>query len=133
MKHGSNLQSTISLSSGEAEWYGLVKGSAVGLCLKAMLADWGITVTLDVLSDSSAARGFSNRQGLGKMRHVQTRFLWVQERVRDGHLRVLPIRGKNNPADIFTKAVAGTLREKHIKRMGFEHTIASGAHKAVIG
>ncbi len=75
-KHG---QSTIGRSSGESEWYGLVKGSAAGLGLQSMLRDWGILVSLDVLSGCSAARRFSSCQGLGRMRHVQTRYLWVQE------------------------------------------------------
>ena len=133
VKHQSNLQSTISLSSGESEWYGVVKGSAAGLALQSLLADWGITVSIDVLSDSSAARGFSTRQGLGKMRHVQTRYLWVQERVKEGHLRVLPVRGKNNPADLFTKAVSGRLRVRFIEKLGFRHVSPSKSHKDVLG
>ena len=72
-------------------------------------------------SDSSAARGFGQRQGLGRMRHVQSRYLWVQESVKEGHISLDPIRGKNNPADMFTKAVAGTLRERFMKLLGFEH------------
>ena len=46
-KHQSNLQSTISLSSGESEWYGLVKGSAAGLALQSLLVDWGLHLELD--------------------------------------------------------------------------------------
>jgi hypothetical protein len=133
VKHSSNIQSTIGLSSGESEWYGLVKGSAAGLGLQSLLHDWGVQLSLEVLSDSSAARGFSARQGLGRMRHVQTRYLWVQERVREGHLRVLPVRGKNNPADLFTKAVAGVLREKILKQLGFVHVSASARHKELLG
>ena len=101
-----------------------MKGSAAGLALQSLLADWGIHMGLDILSDSSAARGFSSRQGLGRMRHVQTRYLWVQERVKEGHLRVLPVRGKNNPADMFTKAVSGRLREKFLAKLGFRHVPA---------
>ena len=66
------------------------------------------------------------------MRHVQTRYLWVQERVKEGHLKVLPVRGKNNPADILTKAVSGKLRVKHLKTLGFEHVALKDKHKAVI-
>ena len=133
VKHSSNIQSAISLSSGESEWYGLVKGSASGLGLQSMLQDWGISIRLVVLSDSSAARGFSARQGLGRMRHIQTRYLWVQERVRDGHLRVLPIRGKHNPADLFTEPVNGAVRERFLRTLGFVHVSASEKHKRVIG
>ena len=100
------------------EWYGLVKGSAAGLALQSLLVDWGLHLELDVLCDSSAARGLSQRQGLGRMRHVQTRYLWAQERLKEGHLKVVPVRGKNNPAELFTKAVSGQLREKFLRTLG---------------
>ena len=51
-----------------------------------------------VFSGSSAARGFAVRTDLERMRFVQTRHPWEQEWVREG-----PVRGKNNPADLFTK------------------------------
>ena len=56
-KHASDLQSTIALSSGESEYYAAVKAAALGLSRKALFADWGIEVSITVLSDSSAARG----------------------------------------------------------------------------
>ena len=58
VKDQSNLHSTISLSSGESEWYGLVRGSVAGLAWQSLLVDWGLYLELDVLCDSSAARGF---------------------------------------------------------------------------
>ena len=36
VKHGSNLQSAISLSSGESAYYALVKASAIGMILTAL-------------------------------------------------------------------------------------------------
>ena len=90
VKTSSNLQSTISLSTGESEWCGVVKGASVGLGLQALLKDWGVLVAVLVMSDSTAASGFSQRVGLGQVRHVQTRYLWVQERVKEAHIRVLP-------------------------------------------
>ena len=133
VKTACNLQSTIALSSGESEWYGLVKGSAVGLGFQSLMADWNISLSLEVLSDSSAARGFSSRKGLGKMRHIQTRNLWVQERVHEGHLKVVAIKGTQNPADVLTKPVSGQLRKKHLERLGFVYVHVSEEHKHVIG
>ena len=37
-----DLQSTVSLSSGESEFYALVKAGAMGLGVKAMLEEWNI-------------------------------------------------------------------------------------------
>ena len=33
---------------------------------------------------SAAARGIINRRGLGKVRHLSCRSLWLQERMADG-------------------------------------------------
>ena len=40
IKHSSNIQSTISLSSGESEYYAIVKAAAVSLSIQALMADW---------------------------------------------------------------------------------------------
>ena len=81
LKHSSNiLQSTISLSTGESEYYALIKGGSVGLGLQSLLQDFGLSVRVVVEGDSNAAKGTVNRQGLGKARHIQTRYLWIQER-----------------------------------------------------
>ena len=70
-------------------WYVVVQQD---LGCKSVLCDWGVQVNLEVLSDSGAARGLTCRQGLGSKRHIQTIFLWVQERVRKGHPRILRAR-----------------------------------------
>ncbi|CAK0893091.1 unnamed protein product, partial [Prorocentrum cordatum] len=43
--------------------------------------------------------------GLGKMRHVQSRYLWIQERVGKGDISIAAVPGKNNVADVLTKSV----------------------------
>ncbi|CAK0863589.1 unnamed protein product [Prorocentrum cordatum] len=114
VKHGSNLQSTVSLSSGESEYYALVKGGSVGLGLHSLFADWGLDLKVELASDSSAARGHVQRRGLGKMRHVQSRYLWIQERVGKGDLSIAAVPGKNNVADVLTKSVGGSLLRRHM-------------------
>ena len=39
-------------------------------------------------TDSSAAKSFVGRQGLGKMKHLEIRDLWLQKEVRDGKVMV---------------------------------------------
>ena len=41
--------------------------------------------------------------GLGKLRHLETHILWVQEKVRTGAFQVRKVRGDVNPAELFTK------------------------------
>ena len=129
VKHSSNLQSTIALSSGESEYYAAVKAAALGLSLKALLADWGIEVSITVLSDSSAARGAASRRGLGKLRHVQTRFLWLQERVACEDLKLEAVNTRKNLADLLTKPMTREVCERHVSTMNqvFETGKARGA------
>ena len=54
-------------------------------------------------TDSEAAIGISSRQGLGKLRHLDTHTLWIQHAVRSGRVDLRKILGETNPADIFTK------------------------------
>ncbi len=50
--------------------------------------------------------GVVGRQGLGKLRHLDTHSLWVQQAARSGRTEVKNVRGDDNPADLFTKHLA---------------------------
>ena len=54
-------------------------------------------------TDSSAAKSFVCRRGLGRMRHLEIRDLWLQKEVADGKLEVDKVLGTENPADLMTK------------------------------
>ena len=103
IKHWSSTQPSVSLSSGEAEFYGLVRGSGQGLGYQALLKDLGFDVLLRLWTDSSAAIGICSRQGLGKLRHIDTHTLWVQQAVRSRRLDIKKVLGEENPADLLTK------------------------------
>ena len=72
-------QASLALSSGEAEFYGVVKGAGVGLGQQALLRDIGIELPVRVWTDSTAAIGICGRQGLGKLRHLACQSLWTAE------------------------------------------------------
>jgi hypothetical protein len=84
IKSWSSTQKTISLSSGEAELYAMVKGVGTGLGLQQYLVDMGVKAELRVHTDSSAAQGICKRVGLGTQRHIACSSLWVQEKLRRG-------------------------------------------------
>lgn len=99
----SSTQPSVTLSSGEAEYYGLVKAAGAGLGHQALMTDLNVALPVRAWTDSSAAIGIATRSGLGKIRHLETHTLWLQEKVRTGALEVKKVRGEVNPADIFTK------------------------------
>ena len=118
VKHWSTTQSTVALSSAEAELTGISKGAAQGLGLQTIAADLGITLSLKVMSDATAAIGISRRRGLGKVRHLATADLWMQDRIRKGDFSLEKIAGADNPADMLTKHVARDLISKHMSTLG---------------
>ena len=71
------------LSSGEAELCGIVDGSARGIFTKHMYEEMGRTINIDVETDSTAAIGMCSGTGVGKTRHIQVRWLWIQDAIRD--------------------------------------------------
>ncbi len=103
IKTWSSTQTGVSLSSGEAEFNGVVRGAGVGLGYQSLLKDLGVDLPVRVYTDSSAAIGISTRQGLGKLRHLDTHTLWIQQAVRTGKVDLRKVLGEVNPADLFTK------------------------------
>ena len=103
LKTWSSTQASVSLSSGEAEFNGIIRASGIGLGYQSLLADLGVEIPLRVWTDSSAAIGICSRQGLGKLRHLDTHLLWVQQAVRSRRIDLRKIPGEENPADLFTK------------------------------
>merc|ERR1711973_531261 len=96
VKSWSTTQAVIALSSGEAEYYGIVKGSSVGLGARSVLRDLGCSVRICVMTDSSAAKGMASRKGLGKVRPVEVNQLWVQQKVGNGEIELRKVEGASN-------------------------------------
>ena len=103
IKCWSARQPGVAMSSGEAEFYGVVRAAAARLGIKALYNDMNVQLPLRVWTDSSAAIGICNRQGLGKRRHLECTSLWIQQRLRLGELQIRKVHVESNPADFFTK------------------------------
>ena len=71
MKSWSNRQATVATSSGEAEYYAIVKAASEALGIEALARDLGWKAKIQILVDSSAARVIASRTGLGKTRHIE--------------------------------------------------------------
>ena len=103
LKTWCTIQASVALSSAEAELVAAARGSAEGLSMQALQRDLGQECGLRVHLDSSAAIGVACRKGVGKIRHLDTRLLWIQERVQAGEIAILKVAGTENPADLLTK------------------------------
>jgi hypothetical protein len=122
VKHWSSTQRVLTLSSAEAELAGIVKGSTEGLGLRSLASDLGWETELKVYTDSAAAIGICKRSGIGKVRHLATGQLWVQDRIRTKDFELYKVAGTENPADMLTKHLARESLDKHVSFSGLVRT-----------
>ena len=108
IKTWSATQHAYALSSAEAELYAMVEGVTRAKGLRNLAFELGFRSLINVVhlsTDSSAAKSFVCRKGLGRMRHLEIRDLWLQKEVVDGKLLVYKVAGERNPADLMTKVL----------------------------
>ena len=123
VKSWSRTQDAVTLSSAEAELTALGKLAMEMLGVRSMTAEWTMTdgSSASVLwADASAALSIAKRQGAGKMRHINVKTLWLQEKVVQDVLAYSKIKGEENPADGLTKHVRKGLAEKYAKTVGMK-------------
>ena len=118
IKGWSTTQASIALSSGEAELVALTKATAETMGVLSMMQDLGCIKKGVVYADSSAALAIADRKGSGKLRHINIRMLWVQEKERRKEVDFRKVKGEVNPADLFTKHLAGGKTADFMRRLG---------------
>ena len=101
----SRTQRTVSLSSCKAELHGMVSTLADGIYIRRCLS---FLTRADIfhylLTDSSSARQLASKQGVGKIRHLDGKILWVQQHVLAGDVFLQQLPTARNVADLCTKA-----------------------------
>ena len=107
----------MTLSSAEAELYGLVKGTTEALGIQSWGLDLGLTMQVRIHADSAAAIGICRRSGIGRVRHLAVGQLWVQEGLRRGDFTLFKVQGDRNPADILTKCVPREVLDRHLSKL----------------
>ena len=118
IKHWSRTQKSRALSSTEAEYYALVTGAAEGLGIRSLAEDLGWLMAVRIWTDSSGAKGAAARRGLGKLRHVELKYLWVQQAAKEGRIEIKKVHGEENPADHLTKPKNKDEMTKHLAKIG---------------
>ena len=114
IKSWSSTQPSVTMSSGEAEMVGVTKAAAAALGFRSLLADFGLDWPMRVWTDSTASIGMCSRQGLGKVRHLDTQIMWIQQRIRNHDIDLYKVLGEENPADLMTKASIPADRAEHL-------------------
>ena len=84
-----------------------------------MLSNFDMCADVVVRTDSSSGLAVCSRRGLGRLRHVQTRHLWVQQRVHHGDLRLKKEPGDRIVSDALTKLLDEKRMTKLLTMMGY--------------
>ena len=123
VKSWSRTQDSVTLSSAEAELVALGKLAMETLGVRSMCREWSIMnadAPSQLWADASAALSIAQRQGAGKMRHINVKSLWLQEKMVQLELSYVKVRGEDNPADGLTKHVRQELAEKYAKTVSLK-------------
>jgi len=127
ISHSSKKQSLVALSSMEAEYVALTEATKQGLWLRQLCHDLRIfgdnvlttPAILMARSDSqSALAAIKNPTHHARTKHFDIRHHFVRDAVENGDIAVSYIPSKENPADIFTKALS---RDKHMAGLRLLH------------
>ena len=123
IKTWSASQGPYALSSAEAEFYAMIEAVTRAKGLLSLAAEMGFEGLSNVIrsgTDSSAAKSFVSRRGLGKMRHIEIRDLWLQKEVLEGKVLVNKFEGKENPADLMTKLLGVKDIKSRLEKMNLK-------------
>ena len=99
----SRTQPTVALSTCEAELLALGTAAQEGRFTVNILEELRIKARLRLYSDSSSARAVVMRRGVGRLKHLAARQLWLQAEFRGDRLELRTVSSAENLADLFTK------------------------------
>ena len=117
--YGSRRQRATALSTRDSEFYAVCEGAKESIWLKSLLLELGIDVgRVSIRCDSKCAIALVSGQETHKARHIDVRYFFSREQKEMGNILVTFIRGKDQPADLFTKALPDVPFKKYRDEMG---------------
>lgn len=103
----SNIQSVVSVSTTEAEFYAITEGVREVMWLGGMVKELGVEKDcITVFSDNQSAIQLTKHQVFHeRSKHIYVKLHFVKDIVKGGAIKVEKIDTEDNPSDILTKAV----------------------------
>ena len=128
LSYASRAQSTVTLSSAEAELMALSSGMAESLHLQQLIEELetGMCTTtfsynnnnkkcITLYTDSTSATSLASKLGVNRRsRHIALRYLWIQDLRQAGEVDIKRVTTHENPADIYTKLLPAPSLQKHL-------------------
>ena len=123
---GCKTQAVVALSSCEAELLSTNHAATEGLFLCHVLQELGFEPVLHIYTDSSSNLAILSKRGVGRMRHLEAKTLWLQDQLRDKAIVMHKIASEDNLADIFTKHLSPKPFQKKMCALGLKDLARSG-------
>ena len=100
------------------------------LGLQSVLLDWRWKFSAPVWMDATAGFAIGSRRGLGRVKHIDTVFLWVQVMVTEGKISLGKKPTKEMLADFLTKHVDAATMQSCMAGLGMK--FQSGENKLTL-
>ncbi|TQD70894.1 hypothetical protein C1H46_043569 [Malus baccata] len=114
-------QSSVALSTAEAEYVSAAEATAQAIWLRFVLSDFGEEQVepTQILCDNTSAIAISkNPVAHHKTRHINRRFHFIRDALQNGEVDLIYCKTEEQVADIFTKALARDRFEYLRKALG---------------
>ena len=101
------LQSTVALSTTEAEYMAVTEAVKEAIWLRGLLEELGISQrSVTIHCDSMSAIYLAKNQVFhARTKHIDVRYHFVRDVLEDGDVEIVKVHTKDNPADMLTKVV----------------------------
>ena len=116
-------QNSVFLSSSEAEYIALSQAVKEVMFMVQLLGSMQIVVEYPVMvrvDNVGAIFMASNITNISCSKHVDIRYKYVNEYVKDGVVKIVFVKSADNDSNILTKNLSADLHEKHSKKMVIE-------------
>ena len=97
----------------EAELYAATLGAYESKGIVSLLKDLGYEMKPVLATDAMAKEHILHRQGIGRLKHIDVAYFWMQDEVRYKRLRVRRVKSEENVADLGTKPLSKAVIAKH--------------------
>ena len=121
VRHWSETQATVSLSSAESEAKAIAKGCIEALYVKHLLEhQTARTFKIKVWMDGSSAKAIMQRLGSGRRaKHLEVQTMWVQQLNKFGLISMNKLNTLEKVADLLIKHVPRAVLDKLAGMMGY--------------
>nr|GEW02132.1 hypothetical protein [Tanacetum cinerariifolium] len=124
----SSKQDTVADSTCESEHIVACESLKKVIWMKNFIGDLGVIPTvqdpIEILCDNESAITLTKEpKDHGKSKHTERKYHFVRSKVEEGHEIVKDIRLEDNPANLFTKALAKSKHDEHAKSIGLKDKI----------